>query len=202
MQHRWRRVNPPGAPPEQPVARASTASSRSCEPPGSSSESSPPRPSRSPSRPLAATGPETFLHVIAGRGPDEGAIKTVTLRRVITDLDHRDVVMIGELEHDVTPPATMGSTPSASSTTTGPPEAEGSSDAMTRRLRAFEVVHVFDVSQTDGEALPDVEPVLSSGTDPDGLWEHLSRLIHADGYRIERGPCRLGANGWVCCRLG
>jgi len=54
----------------------------------------------------------------------------------------------------------------------------------------------FDVTQTDGEPLPDVQPPLLHGDAPDRLWDHLVGLIAADGYRIERGPCH-GANGYT-----
>ena len=69
-------------------------------------------------------------------------------------------------------------------------------DEPKRQLRGFKVVHVFDVTQTDGEPLPDVEPQLLRGDAPDRLWDHLVGLIAADGYRIERGPCN-GANGYT-----
>jgi hypothetical protein len=68
--------------------------------------------------------------------------------------------------------------------------------AAKRVLRGFKVVHVFDVTQTDGEPLPDVEPPLLHGDAPDRLWDHLAGLLAADGYRIERGPCH-GANGYT-----
>ncbi|CAN5141244.1 hypothetical protein BH11ACT1_BH11ACT1_07700 [soil metagenome] len=79
----------------------------------------------------------------------------------------------------------------------------GLDDATTRReLRGFRVVHVFDVTQTDGEPLPEVAPELLVGPAPDHLWERLAGLAEADGYRIERGPCG-GANGytWFAQRL-
>lgn len=65
------------------------------------------------------------------------------------------------------------------------------------QLCGFKVVHVFDVSQTDGEPLPDVEPTQLSGTGPDGLWEYLASLVRDDEHRIERGPWPLGANGYT-----
>ncbi len=68
--------------------------------------------------------------------------------------------------------------------------------AAKRVLRGFKVVHVFDVTQTDGEPLPDVERPLLHGDAPDRLWDHLVGLIAADGYRVERGPCH-GANGYT-----
>jgi antirestriction protein ArdC len=66
-----------------------------------------------------------------------------------------------------------------------------------RQLRGFKVVHVFDVTQTDGEPLPDAGPAHLTGTGPDGVWDHLAGLVHDDGYRIERGHCGLGANGYT-----
>ena len=73
----------------------------------------------------------------------------------------------------------------------------GFDDATTRReLRGFRVVHVFDVTQTEGEPLPEVAPELLVGPAPDHLWERLAGLAEADGYRIERGPCG-GANGYT-----
>ena len=55
-------------------------------------------------------------------------------------------------------------------------------------------MHVFDVTQTDGDPLPDVAPVLLDGTVPSGLWERLAGCVHADGFTVERGDCA-GANG-------
>jgi antirestriction protein ArdC len=70
-------------------------------------------------------------------------------------------------------------------------------DDAPRQLRGFKVVHVFDVTQTEGEPLPDVEPTHLTGAEPEGLWNHLAGLAKDDGYRIERGPCGLGANGYT-----
>lgn len=93
--------------------------------------------------------------------------------------------------------ATADQRPEIASAT--PPPLEPAADPSTaiRQLRGFKVVHVFDVSQTDGEPLPDVEPARLSGTGPDGLWDHLAGLVSDDGYRIERGPCGPGANGYT-----
>ncbi|MFZ0324554.1 MAG: ArdC-like ssDNA-binding domain-containing protein [Actinomycetes bacterium] len=65
-----------------------------------------------------------------------------------------------------------------------------------RQLRGFRVVYVFDVSQTDGEPLPDVAPELLAGSAPDSLWDRLVGLVEADGFVVERGDCR-GANGYT-----
>lgn len=78
-----------------------------------------------------------------------------------------------------------------------PTETATDRDGAPRQLRGFKVVHVFDVTQTEGEPLPDVEPAHLTGAEPEGLWNHLAGLTRADGYRIERGPCGPGANGYT-----
>lgn len=72
---------------------------------------------------------------------------------------------------------------------------EADQDAQ-RVLRGFKVVHVFDISQTDGEPLPAVEPAHLNGDAPRRLTDHLTALTAEAGYRLERGPCR-GANGYT-----
>jgi len=64
-----------------------------------------------------------------------------------------------------------------------------------RVLRGFRVVHVFDLSQTDGPDLPD-DPHLLTGPAPDDLWERLAQLVHDNGFTLERGDCH-GANGYT-----
>jgi len=59
----------------------------------------------------------------------------------------------------------------------------------TRELRGFRVVHVFDVSQTEGEPLPDVSPEELRGAAPDALWDRLVALVRVDGFAVERGSC-------------
>lgn len=65
-------------------------------------------------------------------------------------------------------------------------------------LRGFTTVKVFDVSQTDGEPLPEVAHLLK-GEAPEGLREDLDGLITARGYTVETVPRAAigGANG--CC---
>lgn len=65
------------------------------------------------------------------------------------------------------------------------------------QLRGFKVVHVFDVTQTEGEPLPHIEPAHLTGAEPEGLWDHLASLTRDNGCRIERGPCGPGANGYT-----
>ncbi len=65
-----------------------------------------------------------------------------------------------------------------------------------KQMRGFRVVHVFDISQTDGDPLPEVAPVLLSGQAPAGLWEDLAGQVTGYGYALERGGCA-GANGYT-----
>lgn len=58
-----------------------------------------------------------------------------------------------------------------------------------RVLRGFRVVHVFDVTQTEGEPLPTVAPTQLRGPVPPQLWESLTGVIERDGFKLERGPC-------------
>ena len=58
----------------------------------------------------------------------------------------------------------------------------------------FRVVHVFDVAQTDGEALPSVEvPTVQAVAD--GLLSDLLRVADARGIRVNFGPLPSGAFG-------
>ncbi len=61
-------------------------------------------------------------------------------------------------------------------------------------LRGFRVAHVFDISQTEGDPLPDVRPSLLAGEAPEGLWDALARQVADAGYTLQRGDCG-GANG-------
>jgi antirestriction protein ArdC len=69
--------------------------------------------------------------------------------------------------------------------------------AGVRVLRGFRVVHVFDVSQTDGDPLPDAAPTLLEGEAPPGLWDHLAALVQDSGYALARGVCPSGVNGYT-----
>lgn len=63
------------------------------------------------------------------------------------------------------------------------------------RIVGLKPVSVFDVSQTDGDPIPE-RPVseLLTGQAPPGLWGSLQRLVEAEGYAVARGDCG-GANG-------
>jgi antirestriction protein ArdC len=73
------------------------------------------------------------------------------------------------------------------------PAAESDPTAR-RQLSGFRVVHVFDVTQTDGEPLPDIDPTELEGRAPERLWEQLAELAKSDGFTLERGACS-GAYG-------
>jgi antirestriction protein ArdC len=63
-------------------------------------------------------------------------------------------------------------------------------------LRGFRVVHVFDISQTEGSDLPaPIRPGLLAGDAPDGLWEVLVARAEAAGYEVIREQ-RQGENGY------
>lgn len=83
---------------------------------------------------------------------------------------------------------------------TAPPSpSSGSADAERgrRELRGFRVVHVFDVTQTTGDPLPDNGPTLLTGDAPTGLWQHLAAIVQDDEFALSRGPCPHGVNGYT-----
>ena len=67
-----------------------------------------------------------------------------------------------------------------------------------RRLRGFRVAYVFDVSQTDGEPLEDLEairPRLLDGDAPGGIWDALVVLGDEAGFEVVRHR-RRNENGY------
>lgn len=72
-----------------------------------------------------------------------------------------------------------------------------------RVLRGFTVVHVFDISQTDGDGVP-LRPGraaanvnLLAGQAPTGLWDALSHIATEQGYTVQRGACGGTRNGYI-----
>jgi hypothetical protein len=65
---------------------------------------------------------------------------------------------------------------------------------LVRILGGFRVAHVWDISQTDGEPLPEIRPALLDGEAPEGLWDALAHQVGEAGFSLERGDCG-GANG-------
>jgi antirestriction protein ArdC len=63
-------------------------------------------------------------------------------------------------------------------------------------VRGFKIEHVFDVSQTEGEPLPDVGPKRLAGEAPRELWDRVVTLFAEDGYTVTREvPHHPTANG-------
>ncbi len=67
---------------------------------------------------------------------------------------------------------------------------------LVRVLRGFKIVHVFDISQTDGAELADVTPTLLTGDAPADAWGMLATHITNAGFTLQRGDCD-GANGYT-----
>lgn len=58
-------------------------------------------------------------------------------------------------------------------------------EVVKSRLIALKQTHVWDVSQTDGDPLPEPpRPVLLNGQAPTGLWDGLADQITAQGYEL------------------
>ncbi|MCF6509542.1 ImmA/IrrE family metallo-endopeptidase [Blastococcus sp. MG754426] len=84
----------------------------------------------------------------------------------------------------------------ATATGTAREPAGGDADqrAGARVLRGFRVAHVFDISQTDGDPLPDIVPELLTGDAPAALWDALATQVAGHGYTLVREACEQ-ANG-------
>ncbi|HEU0130978.1 MAG TPA: ArdC-like ssDNA-binding domain-containing protein [Mycobacteriales bacterium] len=102
----------------------------------------------------------------------------------------RGIAIFAPLRYRIDQPDDDQSTPSAS--TGERPDAT----PPRRRLRGFRIAYVFDVSQTDGDPIPDVPPLLLDGADPGRLWDALAAQIRDAGYALNRGDCG-HANGWA-----
>jgi hypothetical protein len=66
-------------------------------------------------------------------------------------------------------------------------------------IRGFRLVHVFDISQTEGEELPDldaVRPKLLDGDAPEGIWQALVSQANDAGYEVIRD--RKGSENGYC----
>jgi hypothetical protein len=58
-----------------------------------------------------------------------------------------------------------------------------------RVLRGFRVAYVFDISQTEGDPLPEVTPQLLCGDAPASLWQALAAQVASHGYTLTRQYC-------------
>jgi DNA primase len=65
---------------------------------------------------------------------------------------------------------------------------ENDNDEVDRIAVFFKSVSVFDVSQTDGDELP--EPChLLAGDAPSAVWAKLAEQVASAGFSLDRGPC-------------
>jgi hypothetical protein len=69
-------------------------------------------------------------------------------------------------------------------------EGEREHPGLARVLRGWRVVHVFDASQTEGDDLAEVAPVLLQGEAPSALWETLAAQVAGAGFTLLRADCR------------
>ncbi len=77
-------------------------------------------------------------------------------------------------------------------------ETEDGDEKTLQHIRGFRIVHVFDICQTEGEALPDldaVRPKLLDGSASEGIWEVLVDQARAAGFEVIRNQ-RGSENGY------
>lgn len=82
----------------------------------------------------------------------------------------------------------------------GAPRLDDNGNPLKRdKLMGFRAVPVFDISQTDGEPIPEgPKATLLQGQAPAGLWDGLAAQVQSDGYALSRAPGAVdigGANG-------
>ncbi len=68
-------------------------------------------------------------------------------------------------------------------------ETDAGEEQTVQQIRGFRVVHVFDISQTEGEELPDldaVRPKLLDADAPEGIWDALAGHASSIGYEVIR----------------
>ena len=72
-------------------------------------------------------------------------------------------------------------------------------EVVRSRLVGLRPAHVWDISQTDGDPIPERPmPALLQGQAPEGLWEGLAAQVEARGFSLKRVPNAAalgGANG-------
>jgi DNA primase len=107
---------------------------------------------------------------------------------ILAPVQRRTTCTEGALEHPAAADLTGMTPASAPARSTGDlaPVSEPTGPG-TRRVVGFRVVHVFDISQTDGPDLPEPpQPVLLDGQAPGGLLDGLTRQVHEHGYQLLR----------------
>ena len=77
-------------------------------------------------------------------------------------------------------------------------ETDDGEEKTLQQIRGFRVVYVFDISQTEGDEIPDldaVRPKLLDGDAPDGIWEVLVSQANEAGFEVIRDQKR-SENGY------
>jgi antirestriction protein ArdC len=77
-------------------------------------------------------------------------------------------------------------------------ETDSGEEKSFQQLRGFRIVHVFDISQTDGEPIEDLDairPKLLDGDAPEGIWDALVLQADAAGFEVVRDQKR-SENGY------
>lgn len=64
-------------------------------------------------------------------------------------------------------------------------EDKGDPDSPSR-VFGFKIEHVFDISQTDGEELPDIAPKQLDGNGPEGMYDALLSAANSAGFTVKR----------------
>jgi IrrE N-terminal-like domain len=78
-------------------------------------------------------------------------------------------------------------------------ETDDGEEKSLQQIRGFRVVHVFDISQTEGDDLPDldsVRPKLLDADAPEGIWDALIAQAEAAGFEVNRN--RRGSENGYC----
>ncbi len=68
-------------------------------------------------------------------------------------------------------------------------EDDSGDEKSLQQIRGFRVVYVFDISQTEGDDLPDldaVRPKLLDGDAPEGIWDALAGYASVAGFEVVR----------------
>jgi antirestriction protein ArdC len=72
-------------------------------------------------------------------------------------------------------------------------EDDNGDEKTLQEIRGFRVVYVFDISQTEGDEIPDldaVRPKLLDGDTPEGIWDALVTQANAAGFDVIRDQRR------------
>jgi antirestriction protein ArdC len=74
---------------------------------------------------------------------------------------------------------------------------EATGEERTRTVVRFPVLSVFDVSQTEGDELPNGGMTLPDGHDTAGIWDRSVAWLESTGWTVEVEPIRGGVNGYT-----